>query len=58
MLAGLGATERSQYLKQASYIEFLRTKGGLTEAAADLFMKAIDGDWGLSVNLHKMRAVT
>ena len=50
VLAGLGATERSQYLKQTSYIEFLRTKGGLTEAAADLFMKALDGDWGLSLD--------
>jgi len=50
VLAGLGATERSQYLKQTSYIEFLRTKGGLTEAAAALFMKALDGDWGLSLD--------
>jgi len=47
VLAGRSAEDRELYLSQISYIDFLREHGGLTEEAADIFVKTTHGYWGV-----------
>lgn len=47
VLAGRSEADREAYLRQVSYIDFIRKHGGLTNEAAALFVKTTDGYWGV-----------
>lgn len=42
--------ERQQFLRQISYIDFVRQYGGLTEEAAEIFYNATHGYWGVGAD--------
>ena len=50
VLEGRSAEERRQFLRQISYIDFVRRYGGLTEEAASLFVNATHGSWGVGAD--------
>lgn len=50
VLAGKGEEERRRFLRQISYIDFVRQYGGLTEAAAEIFYNATHGYWGVGAD--------
>lgn len=50
VLAGRSEAEREAYLRKISYIDFIRTHGGLTDEAAALFVKTTDGYWGVGAD--------
>ncbi len=50
VLAGRSSRERDKYLRQISYIDFIRKHGGLTENAAQLFVQTTHGYWGIGAD--------
>ena len=50
VLAHLSVTERLAYLESTSYIDFLKEHGGLSDDAAELFVKTTDGYWGVGAH--------
>jgi spermidine dehydrogenase len=50
VLEGRSPEERRQFLRQISYIDFVRQYGGLTEEAADIFYNATHGYWGVGAD--------
>jgi spermidine dehydrogenase len=50
VLEGRSPEERQQFLRQISYIDFVRQYGGLTEEAADIFYSATHGYWGVGAD--------
>jgi spermidine dehydrogenase len=50
VLEGRTPEERRQFLRQISYIDFIREHGGLTEEAADIFYNATHGYWGVGAD--------
>ena len=50
VLEGRSPEERRQFLRQISYIDFIRQYGGLTEEAAEIFYNATHGYWGVGAD--------
>lgn len=50
VLAGASREERERYLRETSYIDFLRRQGGLTEQAAALYIQTTHGYWGVGAD--------
>jgi spermidine dehydrogenase len=50
VLEGRSLEERRQFLRQISYIDFIRQHGGLTEEAAEIFFNATHGYWGVGAD--------
>ena len=50
VLEGRSPEERRQFLRQISYIDFIRQYGGLTEEAAEIFFNATHGYWGVGAD--------
>jgi spermidine dehydrogenase len=50
VLEGRSPDERQQFLRQISYIDFIRQYGGLTEEAARIFYSATHGYWGVGAD--------
>jgi spermidine dehydrogenase len=50
VLEGRSPEERQQFLRQISYIDFIRQYGGLTEEAAEIFFNATHGYWGVGAD--------
>jgi spermidine dehydrogenase len=48
--AGRSPEERRQFLRQISYIDFIRHYGGLTKDAAEIFFNATHGYWGIGAD--------
>jgi spermidine dehydrogenase len=50
VLAGRSPEERARFLRDISYTDFLRQHGGLTDEAADIFVKTTHGYWGVGAD--------
>jgi spermidine dehydrogenase len=50
VLAGLSVAERKQFLHGTRYTDFIQQHGGLTEAAARLFVSTTHGYWGIGAD--------
>ncbi|MFT7562961.1 MAG: spermidine dehydrogenase, partial [Bacteroidia bacterium] len=47
---GMSPAEKGHLMHGISYIDFLRKFGGLTEEAAEIFVKTTDGFWGVQAH--------